>query len=283
MTYVLAAADLTPLGRRVADRARLVAEDFGADIRLVHAIEPMAEAFITDELAKLVATHEREAAERLAEWLRGRTELDVSLTTVKGSAAWEISRLAKQAMLTLIGSSAVDYGRVGPVARLVAEAARGDVVVVRRQPRNPYRRVLVPVDLSEASVRGVELARRLAPDATLSLLYALPTRFDSLMADAGMFPEEIDLNRKGRLSQAQEALDRFATRFENVSTSVVDGPPLEVIEETARRRSADLTVVASRGAGATRMVLLGTVASGLLDTLPCDVAIARVPGDFRRP
>jgi nucleotide-binding universal stress UspA family protein len=283
VTYVLAAADLTPLGRRVADRARLVAEQFGLDIRLIHAIEPMAEAFITDELAKLVGAHEKEAAERLAEWLRGRTELDVSVTTVKGSAAWEISRLSKEAALTLIGSSAVDYGRVGPVARLVTEASRGDVVVVRRQPRNPYRRVLVPVDLSEASVRGVELARRLAPEATLSRLYALPTRFDSLMAEAGMFPEEIDLNRKGRLSQARQALDDFASRFENVSTTVVDGPPLEVIEETARRRSADLTVVASRGAGATRMVLLGTVASGVLDTLPCDVAIARVPGDFRRP
>jgi len=42
-------------------------------------------------------------------------------------------------------------------------------------------------------------------------------------------------------------------------------------------------VVASRGAGATRMVLLGSVASALLDAVPCDVAIARVAGDFRRP
>lgn len=280
---MLAAVDLTPLGRRVADRARLVAEQFGADIRLVHAVEPMAEAFITDELAKLVADHERKAAETLVEWVRGRTDLDVSLTTVKGSAAWEISRLGKQAALVLIGSSAVDHSRVGPVARLVAEASRGDVLVVRRQPRNAYRRVVVPVDLSEASVKGVELARRLTPDAELHLLYALPTRFDSLMSGAGMFPEEIDLNRKGRLSQAREALDAFASRFDDVATSVIDGPPLAVIEETVRRHSADLTVVASRGAGATKMVLLGTVASGLLDTLPCDVAIARVPGDFRRP
>jgi nucleotide-binding universal stress UspA family protein len=283
VAFVLAAVDLTPLGRRVADRARIVAEELGADIRLVGAMEPMAEAFISDELARVVNGYQRDAIDRLTEWLRGRTELDVAATVVKGSAAWEISRLGKQAMLTLIGSSAVDNARVGPVARLVAEAAKGDVLAVRRQPRNPYRRVVIPVDLSEASVRGVELARRIAPDAEHTLVYALPTRFDSLMAEAGMFPEEIDLNRKGRLRQANEALEAFASRFGDVRTTVIDGPPLHVIEEVARRRSADLTVVASRGAGATKMVLLGTVASGLLDSMPCDVAIARVPGEFRRP
>lgn len=283
MAFVLAAVDLTPLGRRVADRARMVAEELGVDIRLVQAVEPMAEAFISDELARLVTDYQRDAADRLADWLRGRTELDVSSTVVKGSAAWEVARLGKQAVITVVGSSAVDTARVGPVARLVAEAAKGDVLAVRRQPRNPYRRVVIPVDLSEASARGVEVAKRIAPDAEHTLVFALPTRFDSLMAAAGMFPEEIDLNRKGRLRHANEALEAFAARFEDVRTTVIDGPPLQVIEEVARRRSADLTVVASRGAGATKMVLLGTVASGLLDSLPCDVAIARVPGEFRRP
>lgn len=283
MAFVLAAVDLTPLGRRVADRARMVAEELGVDIRLVQAVEPMAEAFITDELARLVTDYQREATDRLTEWLRGRTGLEVSSTVVKGSAAWEIVRMGKQAALTVIGSSAVDNARVGPVARLVAGTAKGDVLAVRRQPRNSYRRVVIPVDLSEASVRGVELAKRIAPDAEHTLVYALPTRFDSLMSEAGMFPEEIDLNRNGRLEQARAALDAFAERFEDVRTTVIDGPPLQVIEEVARRRSADLTVVASRGAGATKLVLLGTVASGLLETLPCDVAVARVPGDFRRP
>ncbi|NIP83062.1 MAG: hypothetical protein GWM90_29075, partial [Gemmatimonadetes bacterium] len=48
------------------------------------------------------------------------------------------------------------------------------------------------------------------PDAEHTLVYALPTRFDSLMSEAGMFPEEIDLNRNGRLEQARAALDAFA-------------------------------------------------------------------------
>jgi nucleotide-binding universal stress UspA family protein len=68
-----------------------------------------------------------------------------------------------------------------------------------------------------------------------------------------------------------------------VRTMVTDGPPAETIDESVRRRSADLVVVGSRGATATRMVLLGTVAEGLVSHAPCDVLVARSPVSFRRP
>jgi nucleotide-binding universal stress UspA family protein len=68
-----------------------------------------------------------------------------------------------------------------------------------------------------------------------------------------------------------------------VRTMVTDGPPTETIDEAVRRRNADLVVVGSRGATATRMVLLGNVAEGLISDAPCDVLIARSPANFRRP
>ena len=68
-----------------------------------------------------------------------------------------------------------------------------------------------------------------------------------------------------------------------VRTLVVDGPPSETIEEVVRRRNADLVVVVNRGASATRMVLLGTVAEGLVARAPCDVLVARSRAAFRRP
>ena len=64
---------------------------------------------------------------------------------------------------------------------------------------------------------------------------------------------------------------------------VVDGPPATAIDEVVRRRGVDLVVVTNRGAGATKMVLLGTVADGVLEAMPSDVMVVRVPGDFRRP
>lgn len=283
MTEVVAAVDLTPLGRRVADRARLVAETLGIDLTLLHVIEPMAEAFIVDEVAELLRRHRRSAAEAMGDWVRSRTDRAVSVVEVKGSPVWEIARASKSAELTVVGTSTLDHGRVGPVASRVAEAARGDVLVVRRQPRATYRHVVIACDLSDSSARGVELASALAPEAKLTLVYALPTRFDGYMAEAGMYPEEIESSRRQRLASARAALEEVADQWEGVEPAVVDGPPIEAIEEVVRRRGADLLVTTSRGAGATKLTLLGTIAAGLTEAAPCDVAIARIPGDFRRP
>ncbi len=68
-----------------------------------------------------------------------------------------------------------------------------------------------------------------------------------------------------------------------VRTLIADGPPMQTVDEIVRRRNADLVVVGSRGATATRMVLLGTVAEGLVGQAPCDVYVARSPSAFRRP
>jgi nucleotide-binding universal stress UspA family protein len=79
-------------------------------------------------------------------------------------------------------------------------------------------------------------------------------------------------------------MEEYASTWDGrIRTLVVDGPPTETIEEVVRRRGADLVVVASRGASATRMVLLGTVAEGLVTHAPCDVLVARSKAPFRRP
>ena len=284
MAKVLAAVDLTPLGRRVADRGRLLADELECDLELIHATEPMGEAFVPDAVAKLVRDHSAEAVDSLADWVRSRSNRTVTTMCVKGSPSWEIAKAAKKADLTIVGSSAIDHAHVGTTSRRVAEASRGDVFVVRRQPRVPYRRVVIGVDMSEASAMAVDAAFKFAPTADYTLVHAVTSRFNSAMVDAGLFPEEVAQSQRERIDQAGLALEDFAERWPGrVRTVLAEGPARAVIEETARRRSADLVVVANHGATATKMVLLGTVASEVLVGLPCDVLIARVPGDFRRP
>lgn len=177
----------------------------------------------------------------------------------------------------------MESNNTGPLARRVVEAIRSDVVVVKRQPRVPYRRVVVGVDFSEASAQTVARVMDLSPDAEIILVHALPTRFERFMSDAGMFAEEIDHVRKYRVTEAEQALDEFSARWPDAKKVVMVGPPVEVITEVARRRSADLIATGSRGANATRMVLLGSVPSMLLDASPSDLAVIRIAGDFRRP
>lgn len=284
MATVLAAIDLTPLGRRVADRGRMLAEAVGGEVALLHAIEPLTEAFVGSGVAEIIRRHRTTVAESVADWCAERTSVPVDISIVKGAPSFEVVRESKTADVVVVGSSTIDNGQVGPTAFRVAETARSDTLVVRRQPRVPYRRVVVGVDLSEGSAMAVESAIRWAPDSEITVAYVLPSRFDPLMIDAGMFPEEVDQVRRVRLDEAGFRLEEFVERWPGrVRPYIADGPAESVLEDVARRRNADLVVVGSRGAGATRIVLLGTVAATVLRSMPCDVLVARVPGEFRRP
>jgi nucleotide-binding universal stress UspA family protein len=281
---LVAGIDITSMGRRVADRARIVAEQADVALQLVHVLEPVGEAMIDPGLARIMRDHQGFEAEKVADWIRERTTVDVDLDVVKGSPAWELASRAKKAGMVVVGSSSVDAFSAGPTALRVARMANCDTLVVRRQPRVPYRQIIAAVDFSEASRAAVERAIALFPDAEITVLYSLPSRFDPILAEAGLFKEEMEASRGTRLEAAKDRMLEFTQPWNSqIRTMVTDGPPAETIDESVRRRSADLVVVGSRGASATRMVLLGTVAEGLVEQAPCDVLIARSPATFRRP
>lgn len=272
------------MGRRVADRARLVAEHESLPLHLVHVLESVEEAMIDPSHARLMRDHQRREAGKLKEWTSARSAVPVELEVVNGSPSWTLAQRAKSAALLVVGSSSIDSFSAGPIARRLARNALVDTLIVRRQPRVPYRRVIAAVDFSEQSRAAVDHALTHFPQAEVTVLYSLPTRFDPLLADAGLFQEEVTASRSHRLKVASGRMESFVERWNgSIKTLVVDGPPVSTIEETLRRRGADLIVVGCRGATATRMVLLGTVAEGLVEGAPCDVMVARTPSIFRRP
>jgi len=281
---VIAGIDLSVIGRRVAERGRIVAETSGASLELVHVLDPLADAMIPQSLVKLVDEHREQAAHNTLSWVKGRTDVPVDLHVIKGSPAWEMVRLAKQGDLAIVGNSNLDTARIGPVAAAVARMASSDVLIVRRQPRAPYRRAIAAVDFSEASKAAVQQVLERFPDAEVTALFSLPTRFDPLLSQAGLFEEEVAASRSQRLEESGLRMEEFIENWPGrVRPLVVDGPPEETVAEMVRRRGADLVSVASRGAGATRMVLLGSVAEAVAAAVPCDVLVARVPSTFRRP
>ncbi|HSL27188.1 MAG TPA: universal stress protein [Acidimicrobiia bacterium] len=281
---VLAGIDLTPIGRRVAERGRMLAESRGLPLRLVSVNESLSEAFLDDGLAKLLYEQQRRNLEQVSAWCQGRTTVPVTHETLRGSIGWELVREAKRAAVVLVGTSAVDVERCGPIARRVAIMSTGDVLVVRRQPRSMYRKILAGVDFSEHSKLAVETALRWFPDTDLTAVFSLPSRWDPALAEAGLFDVEVAASRSSRMRRATERMEEFVAEWPGrVKPLVVDGPPATAIDEIVRRRGVDLVVVTNRGAGATKMVLLGTVADGVLEAMPSDVMVVRVPGDFRRP
>lgn len=284
MRRVVAAFDLTPTGRRVVDRARLLAEQFGTHLGLLHVVEKSEDPFLTDDEARFLADHRHSAAAAVVDWVAGRTAVPVDFDVLKGAPSAQVARFARDVDLLVAGTSSIDAAQLGPVTRRLARMARASVLAVRRQPRVPYRRVVAAVDLSEHSRRAVELASALAPDADLTVVYALSPRAEALLGQSRLFEKDPAQLGSERLVKANEALAEFIAPWgDELRPLVVEGPPSQAVGEAARRRGADLVTVASRGAGATSMVLLGGTAEEIMAAAPCDTAVARVDGTFRRP
>ncbi|MPZ71481.1 MAG: hypothetical protein GEU71_18455 [Actinobacteria bacterium] len=261
-----------------------MAEHLGDDLRITHVAESVDESMMSQELGKLLEKSRRERIEKMAEWVRQRTELGVAVDFLRGSAAWELVRATKGNPLLVVGSSSVDSSRLGPVTAQAARMSASDVLVVRRQPRGLYRRIIIGVDFSDASATAVRRVVAWYPDAEITAVFVVPSRFDSMLHEAGLYEVEIESARSSRQRRAEDRMGEFIQPWEDrVETLVTDGPPRECLGEIGRRRGADLVVVASRGAGATKMVLLGSVAEGVLWGVPTDVHVVRVPSQFRRP
>ena len=284
MKQVLASVDLSPLSRRVADRARRVAEERGASLTLVHVAEP-PDVELPEEMLRRVTLYRHGTAENLLAWINARAACPVELKVVDGRVAVEVVKRSREADLLVTGTSSLDHLRVGPRTTRLARKAHSPLLCVRRQPRVPYRRVMAAVDLSEASAAAVELALRFSTGAEkVAMVVSLPSHAEMALSDAGVRQEELDRLRQMRMSQLREATEAFAERWEGrVSTHVTQGPPAEAVAELARTRRADLLVVSNRGMGGSNMVLLGSVAEAMLSRAPCDVAVTRVPGPVRRP
>lgn len=146
-------------------------------------------------------------------------------------------------------------------------------------------KVLIGTDGSEAAL---DAARRavplLAPAASIVIVCVVEAPsvaaegFESGFAGGVAAPEEVDAAWAAANEAAQAALantvavlDTTATIEQVIETGDV-GPTMCAVAE---ERSCDLVVVGSRGHGAIRRALLGSVSTHLVNHAPCPVVVVR--------
>lgn len=152
-----------------------------------------------------------------------------------------------------------------------------------------FKRILVPLDGSSASDRGLETALGLARSqrATLCLLHVLDEHMFVQYSEGGataavtqQFLDALRKNGKKILDRAgvkvrKRGLRATSILVENVMRSVAD-----VIIAQAKKSRADLIVMGTHGSrGLTRLVL-GSESDGVVRNTPVPVLLVRGP---RRP
>ena len=144
-----------------------------------------------------------------------------------------------------------------------------------------YRRILVAVDGSATSMKGLREAIRLAKDDRAQLfivhvvneLYAF-ANLEGLTAGVDIVPA---LREGGRrvLAKAKAVADKDGIRAKTLMRETLGGPAAETIVREARRQRADLIVLGTHGRRGLRRAVLGSDAEQVVRRSPVPVLLVR--------
>jgi nucleotide-binding universal stress UspA family protein len=141
-----------------------------------------------------------------------------------------------------------------------------------------YRKILVGYDGSDNSKRALERAIALSTsqEAALKIVVAINTILPVYGTAAPYYPTDYaeQVTKEGKKS-LEEAVLRAKEVTQNVSSSLMDGHPAEMILSSADRDGCDLIVLGRRGMSGIARFLLGSVSSSVVNHSKCDVLIVK--------
>jgi nucleotide-binding universal stress UspA family protein len=144
-----------------------------------------------------------------------------------------------------------------------------------------YRRILVPLDGSAASLRGLKEAIRLARDdrARLRLLHVLDETPMLGMLEEGvdLRPFLEDLRKRGRalLERAHRQAKKSRIAADATMAESAGGPAADAILREAKRWRADVIVMGTHGRRGLRHLVLGSEAERVVRLSAVPVLLVR--------
>jgi len=140
-----------------------------------------------------------------------------------------------------------------------------------------YKKILVGYDGSDNAKRALERAIALASDgrAAVRVVVAVSTVFVTYGPTSYYPPDYAEQALRDGKRILSDALSEAKATGRNVSGSVEDGHPAEILLDCARREGADLVVVGRRGISGIERFLLGGVSSSVVNHSTCDVLVVK--------
>ena len=290
VTRIVAATDLSAAADQAVRRAGALTSSLGGALHLIHVLPPrglLAEIFPPppdDEIAALRRRADAALQER-AHVVAASFSVTPSWALFHGQAHREIldsvGRLG--ADLVVVGAQGEHGGTsssttLGDTAFKLAQESEVPVLLVRREPREPYHTVIVCAKGERLDARLIEWANTLSPDRLLHVVSAYKVPYEERLKEWGASEASIDLyatrERDERTRRLSSTLGELRMPAARARLHVERGMPLQLILRTAAQFSADLMIVGRRaqpdplGGGA-----FGSVARAVALLAPMDVLI----------
>jgi nucleotide-binding universal stress UspA family protein len=290
---VLVPIDFSAPSLEAIEAALPLIKHFGADLHLVHVFEPDYPA--SSMVAIPLVVPELEVGERVRRLRDVAEDYSVPLRrenihAIKGRPFEEICRLAQEIDIDLIviatrGNTGLKHLLLGSTAERVVRYSPCPVLVVRGSdsrkkpvPKLPtFQKILVPVDFSDCSMKGLEYAKKLAREfrAKLILLHSIALQYyvasdEYARYDLPLLLDQIDEAAK---QQMRDLVQQTNWNGVEVETSIEIGHAGQQICASASDRKADLIAISTHGRTGFEHVLLGSTAEYVVRHASCPVLV----------
>lgn len=275
---ILLATDLSARSDRAMDRALMLAKREGAELVVLHVLEPTPGNRYYPRTQPLA---------RLAEIARAQLHHDLGdhadtaqVRIEDGDPAEVIERVAREHASTLIVVGVARIERLGrftlgnTVERLV-RGVEAPLLIVTDRPRRPYRRVCVAVDFSSVSRQALELTMALFPGQSITGFHAYQPLASYGASDLAQHRAQFRSVAESDFAAWLDAAGLSTEMRALVNMRVELGDPSRVIRDAAQNGAFDLVVMGTRGRGRLFEFFIGSVGQRILAELPCDALFVR--------
>jgi nucleotide-binding universal stress UspA family protein len=276
---LMVATDLTERSQRAFERAIELKSQAGATVTLLHAVEPGLFPAIGEERYADAEDFLRDQIAALPEEKRAGVACDIRVGEPFTTIIDEAHR--RNAELIILGQPAKGSLKelfVGTTTERVVRYSDLPVLVVKEPLRGAYQRVLVAMDLSEGSIRALETAYRIAPDADFLVLhawYAPLMGFGTNDATESVVTRENQRIRELVDRRTKELLSGLAPRAAAPRFELVDSSPYVAIRNQISMFHPDVLAMGTHARSALKTAMTGSLAREFLAEAACDVLVAR--------
>jgi nucleotide-binding universal stress UspA family protein len=273
-------------------------KEFGADLHLVHVFA--SDYPITALAALPLVLPEVEIDQSVHRQLKDvgkKYSIDLrreSLHALKGRPFEEICRLARDISIDLIviatrGNTGWKHLALGSTAERVVRYSLCPVLVVPpdaakgKKPQLGFKKILVPIDFSECSLKGLAYAKAWARQFESTLVLLNSVHFEYYVASDEYARYDLPLLMQQAEQAAREQMRDLVQKTDwnglKVETSLQVGHAGQQICDGARDCGADLIVTSTHGRTGFKHVLLGSTAEYVVRHAHCPVFV--VPSQER--
>jgi nucleotide-binding universal stress UspA family protein len=281
---------MSPLAGRAVARAGLLAHELGSEsVDLIHVIDNLAIEALRHltrtpleterRLMELSSKQLTEIEHRLSE----KYGIPVTTTALNvGRPYIEIVRYAElvDADLVVLGAHSGGLVRelfVGSTVDRVLRKLTRPVLIVKREPQAPYRKILIPVDFSEFSWQATEFVMNIAQHAHIIALHAFEVPFKAKLESDGVDDKLIRIYETEVQAQKKKEMQQFISELGApkgpLSSILEPGPASAVIRKNMEVLDPDLIVVGKHGQSKQDEALLGGVTTRVIQDAGCDILV----------